>query len=57
MSAAGQMELQNRLQSLKIEFAQLIGELRRRSSIVEGIAMSFEVKFQSFLESFSTVSP
>jgi len=43
LSPAGQIELQNRLKSLKNEFAQLIGELRRRSSIVEGIAMSFEV--------------
>lgn len=43
LSPAGQVELQNRLKSLKNEFAQLIGELRRRSSIVEGIAMSFEV--------------
>ncbi|CAL8120121.1 unnamed protein product [Orchesella dallaii] len=42
LSNAGQVELHNRLKSLKTEFAELIGELRRRSSIVEGITLSFE---------------
>ena len=40
------LDLQQRLKSLKQEFSELIGELRRRSSIVEGIAMSFEVLMQ-----------
>lgn len=40
---AGQAQLRTRLKTLKTEYSELIGELRRRSSIVEGVPMSFEV--------------
>ncbi|OXA59179.1 putative diacylglycerol O-acyltransferase tgs1 [Folsomia candida] len=41
-SPADQAQLRTRLKTLKTEFSELIGELRRRSSIVEGVPMSFE---------------
>jgi hypothetical protein len=44
LSPAGQAHLRTRLKTLKNEFNELIGELRRRSSIVEGVPMSFEVR-------------
>lgn len=43
-SPADQAQLRTRLKTLKTEFSELIGELRRRSSIVEGVPMSFEVR-------------
>jgi len=43
LTPAGQAHLRTRLKTLKNEFNELIGELRRRSSIVEGVPMSFEV--------------
>ena len=60
---SGPIQLKNRLKSLKNEFTDLIGELRRRSSIVEGMTLSFEVssrsfcfrKFQLWLLSTSTI--
>ncbi|CAG7728548.1 unnamed protein product [Allacma fusca] len=42
LSPGGHSELRTRLKSLKNEFTELIGELRRRSSIVEGVTISFE---------------
>lgn len=36
-------ELQTRLQTLKSEFTQLLTEMRRRRSLVEGSAVLFEV--------------
>lgn len=44
LSSNGQAQLRTRMKTLKTEFSELIGELRRRSSIVEGVPMSFEVR-------------
>lgn len=44
LAAGGQAQLRTRMRTLKSEFTELMGELRRRSSIVEGVPMSFEVR-------------
>jgi len=39
------VHLRSRMKSLQTEFVDLMGELRRRSSIIDGLPVSFEVSY------------